>query len=453
MLISILTIWFCPYIISPVTADDSNCANTWEDNPAPQLNDSSATVRFTVLHREHPCFLASTVPADHFSPSTLSTRHTRVRRLSAGCFSSCPEDGGHMGGSIFANGVPWDQYSYVTQIQLGTPATTYNMLVDTGSSLSWIRCKQCINECPGPVFDPAASSTYNVVYCRSSLCNVVPSATMTPSTCWMPFEKCSYNQTYEDGSRSVGVVSSDRLTYGRTSVDLVFGCSNRFEGLGGHYSGIIGVSANTLSFFTQLTVGHRYKAMAYCFPHPSKVGFLQFGQYDRQQDGMSFTPLSIDGNNYHVHLTDIIVVFSSVDIGLGMGGNQTMRCFFDTGTAYSVLPRHLFARLSDAVEERIEGFYRVGTSTGQTCFQPDLQFDEEDSYMPTMKFVLQGGATLILTEEDLYIEEVPGKLYCLAFKENNSGDVVVGSKFLMALQIVVDLENSTMGFRDRRGCS
>uniref|UniRef100_A0A0D9V3H5 Peptidase A1 domain-containing protein n=1 Tax=Leersia perrieri TaxID=77586 RepID=A0A0D9V3H5_9ORYZ len=245
------------------------------DNPAPQFYDSSATLRFTLLHREHPCLPTSTVPADHFSSSTLSRHRTRVRRLATGCFSSCPVDEGNMSGSIFANGVPWDQYSYVTQIQLGTPATTYNVLVDTGSSLSWIRCKPCTNECPGSVFDPAASSTYNAVYCRSSLCNAVPSATMAPINCWLSLEKCSYKQTYEDGSTSVGVVSSDQLIHGGGNVqELVFGCSNRFEGLGGHYSGIIGISANTLSFFTQLTVGRRYRATSYCFPHPSKKGFL-----------------------------------------------------------------------------------------------------------------------------------------------------------------------------------
>uniref|UniRef100_A0A0E0JLR1 Peptidase A1 domain-containing protein n=1 Tax=Oryza punctata TaxID=4537 RepID=A0A0E0JLR1_ORYPU len=137
---------------------------------------------------------------------------------------------------------------------------------------------------------------------------------MTPSTCWMPFEKCSYNQTYEDGSTCAGCLQQRR-----------------------HW------------------VGH----------------------------------------------------------GREPGDEVLLR---HAGTAYTVLPHHLFARLSDAVEERIEG-----------------------------------GATIILSEEDLYIE-VPEKVYCLAFKGNNSGDVIIGSKFLMSLQIVVDLQNSTMGFRDRRGC-
>src|SRR4051812_27644824 len=107
--------------------------------------------------------------------------------------------------------------------------------------------------------------------------------------------------------------------------------------------------------------------MSYCFPHPRKQGFLQFGPYE-DHGMLSFTPLYIDGNNYFVQVDNITVETTSV-LDVRSSENQRMRCFFDTGTPYTMFPRRLFAILSNAVGDMIQGFYRVGTSTGQTCFE------------------------------------------------------------------------------------
>ncbi|KAL6615682.1 hypothetical protein ACP70R_037952 [Stipagrostis hirtigluma subsp. patula] len=474
------TILFCLSTMSYGTPADTNCDAIWEviavvqpkifviddadgllhavlsppDNLDQQLNDNSgATFRLTVLHREHPCSPASPRPVDHSSPSSLSRYHARARRL-AGRLSSCPADGANVsGGAIVANGVPWDCYSYVTRIQLGTPARTHSVLVDTGSSLSWITCKPCKKGCDeavDPLFDPAASSSYNVIRCRSSLCNIVPAATTSPATCFMPFQSCSYKQTYEDNSTSQGVASIDRLVYGKgTTEAFVFGCTNAFSGLGGRYSGIIGLSANSLSFFSQLSLGC-YKAMSYCLPHPRKAGFLQFGRYE-QQDGLRFTPLFVDGNHFYVHSTGISVGNVRLDVPPGTGENKTMRCFFDTGTPYTMLPGPLFESLSDAVEKRIQGFYRVGAWTGQTCFERDVSWNEEDVYVPAVRIAFQGSARITLVADDLWFLEGSG-LVCLAFKRNAGDDVVLGSRHLMAVHTVVDLEKSMVGLWDR-GCT
>ncbi|XP_047056999.1 aspartyl protease family protein At5g10770-like [Lolium rigidum] len=415
-----------------------------------QRTTSTGTVRLTLLHREHPCSPVSMRPVDRssLSISALPKYHANVRRL-AGRLSSCPTDQVNTSGPILANGIPWDYYSYVTQIQLGTPAKTHNVLVDTGSSLSWVGCEPCSSGCLNPVFDPDASSTYNVVRCRSSLCNRVPSATISRNTCILPFQKCSYNQTYKDDSMSVGLVSSDRLMYGREEMQgFIFGCCNSFSGIGGQYSGILGLSVNKLSFFSQITLSRRYRAMSYCLPHPHKEGFLQFGQYSEHHGLLSFTPLFIDGNQYYVQVSNIMVGTASLDAQ--SNGNQTTRCFFDTGTPYTMLPGHLFDSLIDAVSKRMLGYYRVGASTGQTCFHRENFWDEEDMYIPTVRIMFRDGARITLVSEDLMFVEHQ-EVYCLAFKRNDGSDMVLGSRHLMAVHTVVDLEKMTMGLRDQ-GC-
>lgn len=166
---------------------------------------------------------------------------------------------------------------------------------------------------------------------------------------------------------------------------FVFGCCNYLNGLVGKYSGIVGLSTNRLSFFSQLTIGRRYRAMSYCFPHPHNQGFLQFGQYNEQQSGLSFTSLFIDGDNYYVHIASITVGRASLDVRSAEPEDQTMRCFFDTGTSFTMMPTHLFSTLSNVVAHRIRGFFRVSASEGRTCFKRDDYWNQEDVYIPYCK--------------------------------------------------------------------
>jgi hypothetical protein len=63
---------------------------------------------------------------------------------------------------------------YLTQIAMGTPTQVVTAIVDTGSDLMWTQCLPCTS-CyaqSSPVFNPATSSTYQVVNCGNNLCRV-----------------------------------------------------------------------------------------------------------------------------------------------------------------------------------------------------------------------------------------------------------------------------------------
>lgn len=247
-----------------------------------------------------------------------------------------------------------------------------------------------------------------------------------------------------------GIASIDRLIYGKGDVQVfVFGCSSYFSGLGGKYSGIIGLSANNLSFFSQLSLG-RYKALSYCFPHPRNTGFLQFGRYE-PQEGLRFTTLFIDQNNYYVHISGISVGDGPLDLPSGAGDDKALRCLFDTGTPFTMLPSQLFDSLLDALEKNIRGLYRVHAWGGRRCYEREIFWSEEDVYVPPVRIEFGGRAKITLMDEDLWFREGSGKV-CLAFKRNAGTDVVIGSRHLMSVHTVIDLEKSTMGLLDR-GCA
>lgn len=101
--------------------------------------------------------------------------------------------------------------NYVTRMGLGTPATSYVMVVDTGSSLTWLQCSPCMVSChrqTGPVFNPKASSSYASVSCASSQCSDLTSATLNPAAC-SSSNVCIYQASYGDSSFSVGYICSN----------------------------------------------------------------------------------------------------------------------------------------------------------------------------------------------------------------------------------------------------
>jgi hypothetical protein len=98
--------------------------------------------------------------------------------------------------------------NYVTRMGLGTPAKSYVMVVDTGSSLTWLQCFPCMVSChrqAGAMFDPKASSSYVSVSCSSSQCSDLTTATLNPAAC-SSSNVCIYQASYGDSSFSVGYV-------------------------------------------------------------------------------------------------------------------------------------------------------------------------------------------------------------------------------------------------------
>lgn len=118
--------------------------------------------------------------------------------------------------------------NYVTQIGLGTPTKDYTMVVDTGSSLTWLQCKPCTVSCYeqiGEVFDPKGSATYKSTKCSEPECTSLQKATLNPSAC-SKLNNCIYEASYGDSSFSVGYLGKDTLSIQKKTVmsEFVYGC-------------------------------------------------------------------------------------------------------------------------------------------------------------------------------------------------------------------------------------
>ncbi|CAN1336408.1 Aspartyl protease family protein At5g10770 [Linum perenne] len=121
------------------------------------------------------------------------------------------------------------------------------MVMDTGSSLTWLQCEPCTMSCHpqvGPVFDPSASKTYRKLLCKTPECESARRATLNDPVCEMDTNVCLYTASYGDSSYSIGYLSQDVLSLKSGAVvgRFTYGCGQENVGLFGKSDGIVGLS-------------------------------------------------------------------------------------------------------------------------------------------------------------------------------------------------------------------
>ncbi|KAF3331343.1 protein ASPARTIC PROTEASE IN GUARD CELL 1-like protein [Carex littledalei] len=317
-----------------------------------QLNSSG--LYLTLYHPRSPCSPAplpslpfSTIFAhDNSRVASLEARLSKNSSTRSGS-SKLKEDQAQV---PLSPGTSVQVGNYVTRIGLGTPASSYIMIVDTGSSFCWLQCMPCIIECHrqvDPIFNPESSSTYYKVPCTASECSALESATLNPSECSNKSNVCIYQASYGDGSFSDGYLSRDTLSFAGSSFpNFIYGCGQDNEGLFGLSAGLIGLARNKLSLLYQLAPSLG-KTFSYCLPSTSSSGYLSIGSSKPGQ--YSYTPLlsnSLADSLYFLKLSSISV--SSQPIGVSSSSYTSIPTIIDSGTVISRLPSDVYTALSKA---------------------------------------------------------------------------------------------------------
>ncbi|KAL0724847.1 hypothetical protein Bca4012_039446 [Brassica carinata] len=98
------------------------------------------------------------------------------------------------------------------------------MVLDTGSELSWLYCKQSSTSTT-PIFDHAKSSSYIAIPCSSPVCTTQTQDLPAPATCDKQANLCHVAVSYVDGSSLDGNLAKETFGIGSwTRPAMVFGC-------------------------------------------------------------------------------------------------------------------------------------------------------------------------------------------------------------------------------------
>ncbi|KAK6913514.1 Xylanase inhibitor, N-terminal [Dillenia turbinata] len=250
----------------------------------------------------------------------------------------------------------------VVSLPIGTPPQTQQMVLDTGSQLSWIQCHNRTPAKPPPTtsFDPSLSSSFSVIPCNHPLCKPrVPDFTL-PTSCGQN-RLCHYSYFYADGTLAEGDLVQEKFTFStsQTTPPMTLGCATDTSAT----EGILGMNLGRLSFATQSKISQ----FSYCVPvrsgragvsptgtfylgqNPNSGGFqyvdlLTFGESQRMPN---FDPLA-----YTVGLEGIRIGGKRLNISRSAfrpdpsGAGQTM---VDSGTEYTFLVEEAYAKVREEV--------------------------------------------------------------------------------------------------------
>lgn len=308
---------------------------------------------------------------------------------------------------------------FLMNFSIGEPPIPQLAVMDTGSSLTWIKCLPCTT-CSGqqsvPVFDPSKSSTF---------------ARLTCSECNKCDENghCPYNIEYSGSGSSEGIYVREQITL-ETQDDsivkvpnLILGCGSKFSlSSNGHpYQGINGVFGLGSGSFSLLpTFGKKF---SYCTGNLGNTDYkfnqLVLGEKANMQGDS--TSLNIVNGLYYVNLEAISIGGRKLEIDPTVfersTGDNNSGVIIDSGADHTWLTKYGFEVLSFEVENLLDGILTQRKYNPYTlCYSGVASRDL--SGFPLVTFHFAEGAVLDLDVTSMFIQTSENE-FCMAVLPGN----------------------------------
>ncbi|OWM90044.1 aspartyl protease AED3-like [Punica granatum] len=338
--------------------------------------------------------------------------------------------------------------TYIVRVQIGTPAQTMLMAVDTSNDAAWVPCTGCVG-CPSStVFDPAKSSSFKTVGCQAAQCQQVPNPTCGGSA-------CSFNMSY-GGSTIAANLSQDLFTLAADPIpNYTFGCIQKATGSSVPPQGLLGLGRGPLSLVSQAQSLYK-STFSYCLPSFKSLNFsgsLRLGPVG-QPIRIKFTPLLKNPRRsslYYVNLVGIRVGSKVVDIppaALAFNPTTGAGTIFDSGTVFTRLVAPAYVAVRDEFRKRMKNAPVTSLGGFDTCYSVPI-------VAPTITFMFSG-MNVTLPQDNILIHSTAGSITCLAMAaapDNvNSVLSVIASMQQQNHRILFDVPNSRVGVA-RETCS
>ncbi|XP_027331398.1 aspartic proteinase PCS1-like [Abrus precatorius] len=347
----------------------------------------------------------------------------------------------------------------VVTLPIGTPPQLQQMVLDTGSQLSWIQCHNKKTP-PKTAFNPSLSSSFYVLPCTHPLCKPrVPDFTL-PTTCDQN-RLCHYSYFYADGTYAEGNLVREKLTFSssQTTPPLILGCATESSDA----RGILGMNLGRLSFPSQAKI----TKFSYCVParqtrpgtiptgsfylgnNPASsrfryVNMLTFGQSHRMPnlDPLAYTlpmqGIKINGKRLNIQ--------PSVFRPNAGGSGQTM---IDSGSEFTFLVDEAYGKVREEIERVVgpklkKGYVYGGVS--DMCFDGDAM--EIGRLVGDVVFEFEKGVEIVIRKERV-LADVGGGVHCVGIGRSErlgAASNIIGNFHQQNLWVEFDLANRRVGF-------
>ncbi|XP_062232106.1 aspartic proteinase NANA, chloroplast-like [Phragmites australis] len=372
-----------------------------------------------------------------------------------------------VGASAFAMPLSSGAYTgtgqYFVRFRVGTPAQPFVLVADTGSDLTWVKCRGAAGASPR-VFRPADSKSWAPIPCSSDTCtSYVPFSLANCSSAASP---CSYDYRYKDGSAARGVVGTDSATIalsGASGADsrraklqgVVLGCTASYDGQSFQSSdGVLSLGDSNISFASRAAArfGGRF---SYCLVDHlaprNATSYLTFGPGPEDAaTAPSQTPLLLDRRVspfYAVTVDAIHVAGVALDIPSEVWDvDKQGGAILDSGTSLTVLATPAYKAVVSALSMQFDGLPRVSMDPFEYCYNWTAGAPE----IPKLEVQFAGSARLEPPAKSYVIDAAPG-VKCIGVQEGAwPGVSVIGNILQQEHLWEFDLRDRWLRFKHTR---
>ncbi|EOA24086.1 hypothetical protein CARUB_v10017317mg [Capsella rubella] len=339
--------------------------------------------------------------------------------------------------------------TYIVRANIGTPAQSMLVALDTSNDAAWIPCSGCVGCSSSVLFDPSKSSSSRTLQCQAPQCKQAPNPTCTVS------KSCGFNMTY-GGSAIEASLTQDTLTLANDVIpNYTFGCINKASGSSLPAQGLMGLGRGPLSLISQ-TQNLYQSTFSYCLPNSKSGNFsgsLRLGP-KFQPIRIKTTPLLKNPRRsslYYVNLVGIRVGNKIVDIppsALAFDPATGAGTIFDSGTVYTRLVEPAYLAVRNEFRRRVKNANATSLGGFDTCYTGSVVY-------PSVTFMF-AGMNVTLPTDNLLIHSSAGNLSCLAMAAApanvNSVLNVIASMQQQNHRVLIDVPNSRLGI-SRETCT
>ncbi|XP_031102984.1 aspartic proteinase nepenthesin-1-like [Ipomoea triloba] len=338
---------------------------------------------------------------------------------------------------------------YTTRLWIGTPPQIFALIVDTGSTVTYVPCSTC-EQCghhQDPKFQPELSSTYNPVKCNIDC------------TCDNDNEQCIYERQYAEMSSSSGVLGEDIISFGNQSElkpqRATFGCENLETGdlYSQHADGIMGLGRGDLSIVDQLVEKKVITdSFSLCYGGMDiGGGAMVLGGVSPPAD-MVFTRSNPTRSPYYnIELKEMHVAGKKLPINPRVfdGKHGTV---LDSGTTYAYLPEEAFKAFKHAVMHEIRSLKKIDgpdPNYNDICFSgAGSDISKLSKAFPSVDMVFSNGQKLSLSPENyLFRHSKVHGAYCFGiFQNGKDPTTLLGGIVVRNTLVTYDREHEKIGF-------
>ncbi|MBA0686816.1 hypothetical protein Goari_014393, partial [Gossypium aridum] len=338
---------------------------------------------------------------------------------------------------------------YSTRLWIGTPPQRFALIVDTGSTVTYVPCAMC-EKCgthQDPKFQPELSSTYQPVKCNLD-CN-----------CDKDRDQCIYERQYAEMSVTSGILAEDVISFGNLSElspqRIVFGCETEETGelYRQHADGIIGLGRGDLSIVDQLVEkGVISDSFSLCYGGMDVGGgAMVLGGISAPSDMIFSYSDPVRSPYYNIDLKEMHVAGKKLDLDPSVF-DRKFGTVLDSGTTFAYFPEAVFEAFKDTIMKELNSLKQVSgavPSYNDTCFSGiSSDVSQLSKTFPTIELVFENQQKLLLTPENyLFRHSKVQGAYCLGIFQNGMDPTtLLGGIIVRNTLVTYDRKDSKIGF-------